>query len=206
MMVSRKFVCSLLLMTVFGLQGCNKKKKAGLPPKMQAPTVAVTLPTEIPLTQEPEETPPPTAEKPPPEQPPKTKPKKPAKNSSSSAKKTNPPANPPATSQPAQGNQTVASAKPPRNPADAAPQTLIAAAVPNAQLVQQKEETTRMVDATENALKGLTRSLSEDEKSMKIQIQSYLQQSRKATTDGDFERAFNLAKKAQLLAEALTKK
>ena len=41
---------------------------------------------------------------------------------------------------------------------------------------------------------------------MKSQIQSYLQQSRKATTDGDFERAFNLAKKAQLLAEALSKK
>ena len=72
--------------------------------------------------------------------------------------------------------------------------------------MQQKEDTTRMVDATENALKGITRSLNDDEKSMKSQIQSYLQQSRKATTDGDFERAFNLAKKAQVLAEALVKK
>ena len=206
MTVTRKFVCALLLLALLGLQGCNKKKKAGLPPQTPAPTVAVTLPTEIPLTQQAEEPPSTVMETPPPEQPAKTKPKKPARNSSSSAKKTNPPANPPATAQPAQGNQTVASVKPPRNPADAAPQTLIAAAVPNAQLVQQKEETTRMVDATENALKGLTRSLSEDETSMKIQIQSYLQQSRKATTDGDFERAFNLAKKAQLLAEALIKK
>src|SRR5271167_342754 len=186
MIVSRKFVCSLLLLALLGLQGCNKKKKAGLPHKTQAPTVAVTLPTEIPLTQEPEEPPPQVAETPPPEQPAKTKPKKPARNTGSSAKKTNSPANPPPASQPAQGNQTVASIKPPRNPAETAPQTVIAAAVPNAQLVQQKEETTRMVDATENALKGLTRSLSEDEKSMKIQIQSYLQQSRKATTDGDF--------------------
>ncbi len=83
---------------------------------------------------------------------------------------------------------------------------MIAAAVPEAQVVRQKEETTRMVDATENALKGITRSLSDDEKSMKSQIQSYLQQSRKASTDGDYERAFNLAKKAQLLAEALVKK
>jgi len=63
-----------------------------------------------------------------------------------------------------------------------------------------------MVDATENALKGINRSLSDEEKSMRSQIQSYLQQSRKATTDGDFERAYNLAKKAQLLADALVKK
>jgi len=63
-----------------------------------------------------------------------------------------------------------------------------------------------MVDATENALKGLTRSLTDDEKSMRSQIQSFLQQSRKATTEGDFERAYNLAKKAQLLADALVKK
>jgi hypothetical protein len=206
MMSTRKFVYLVLLLTLFGLQGCSKKKKAGLPPKTQAPTVAVTLPTEIPLTQEAEEPPRQVAEEPQPLQPAKTKPKKPARSSNSSAKKTPPPANPPATTQPTQGTQTVASAKPLRNPADSAPQTLIAAAVPNAQLVQQKEETTRMVDSTENALKGLTRSLSDDEKSMKIQIQSYLQQSRKATSDGDFERAFNLAKKAQLLADALIKK
>jgi len=63
-----------------------------------------------------------------------------------------------------------------------------------------------MVDATENALKGLTRSLNDNEKAMKTQVQSYLQQSRKATTDGDFERAYLLAKKAQVLAEALIKK
>jgi hypothetical protein len=54
--------------------------------------------------------------------------------------------------------------------------------------------------------RNLSRSLNDEEKAMKTQIQSYLQQSRKATTDGDFERAFNLAKKAQLLADALIKK
>jgi ElaB/YqjD/DUF883 family membrane-anchored ribosome-binding protein len=63
-----------------------------------------------------------------------------------------------------------------------------------------------MVDATENALKGISRQLSDDEKSMRTQVQSFLQQSRKATVDGDFERAYNLAKKAQLLADALIKK
>jgi hypothetical protein len=206
MTAAHKFVCSILLLTLLVTQGCNKKKnKAAVPLKMQAPTVAVTLPSEIPLTQEPEETQPPLVEKPTPTPPAKakTKAKKPARNST---KKATPAATPAATPQTTQGNQTVASAKLPENPAEAVPETMIAAAVPNAQLVQQKEDTTRMVDATENALKGLTRSLSDEEKSMKRQIQSYVRQSRKATEDGDFERAYNLAKKAQILADALIKK
>ena len=41
---------------------------------------------------------------------------------------------------------------------------------------------------------------------MVTQVKSYISQSRKATSDGDYERAFNLAKKAQLLADALVKK
>ena len=207
MTIKRKFVCFILLSTLFVLQGCDKKKKkAGPPPKMQAPTVAVTLPSELPLPQGSEAQPAPVQQPPPPAQPAKAKPKKPARTTNSSARKVTPPASTPPASQPAQGTQTVASLKPPKNPADTVPAPVIAAAVPEAQVVRQKEETTRMVDATENALKGITRSLSDDEKSMKSQIQSYLQQSRKASTDGDYERAFNLAKKAQLLAEALVKK
>jgi hypothetical protein len=205
MTVAHKLVCSMLLLTLLVMQGCDKKKKATVPRQGQAPTVAVTLPTEIPLTQEPEEGPAPVVTTPPPAQPAnaKTKPKKPARNSTSTAKKTTPPATAAASTQ---GNQTEASVRPPGNPADAVPETMIAAAVPNAQLVHQKEETSHMVDATENELKGLTRSLSDEEKGMKSQVESYLRQSRKATTDGDFERAFNLAKKAQLLADALVKK
>ena len=205
MTAAHKLVWSILLLTLLATQGCDKKKKAAVPQKAQAPTVAVTLPSEIPLTQEPEQTPAPVVTTPPQEQPAqaKAKPKKPARNSTSTAKKTTPPATPPASTQ---GNQTEASLKPPGNPADAVPETIIAAAVPSAQLVHQKEETSRMVDSTENALKGLTRSLSDEEKGMKSQVESYLRQSRKATSDGDFERAFNLAKKAQLLADALVKK
>ena len=41
---------------------------------------------------------------------------------------------------------------------------------------------------------------------MVTQIKSYIAQSRKATSDGDFERAYNLAMKAHLLADALVKK
>ena len=202
---SRKFVYALILVSLPWLQGCNKKR-AGLPPRAPAPTIAETLPLEIPLPDTTEEPTPPPAkvEIPPPA--PKAKPRKPAKATATTAKKIPAPtpaapASPPP--QAAQSNQTVASLRPPRDPA---PETAIAAAIPNAQLAQQRDDTTRLVDATENALKGINRPLNDDEKAMRSQIQSYLQQSRKASTEGDFERAFNLAKKAQLLAEALTKK
>ena len=139
----------------------------------------------------------------------KSKPKKPAHTT---AKKITPPATPPsapvmAAPLPANTTQTVASLRPPRNPgSDAPPDTAITAAVPSEAVTRQKENTVQIVDATENNLKNLSRQLSDEEKAMKSQIQSYLQQSRKATNDGDFERAFNLAKKAQLLADALIKK
>jgi len=205
MTATRKFVFPTLLFTLLMVQGCNKKK-ASVPPKMQAPTVAVVLPDELPLTEVPEEPTPSVAEVPPPAAPPKTKTKKPARSNPAAAKKTSPSANPPAT-QPAPDSQAAANVRPPKSPAgEAAPETLLAAAVPSAKLAQQKEDTARMVDATENALKGINRNLTDEEKSMRSQIQSYLQQSRKATTDGDVERAYNLAKKAQLLAEALIKK
>jgi ElaB/YqjD/DUF883 family membrane-anchored ribosome-binding protein len=97
--------------------------------------------------------------------------------------------------------------RPPHNPSSEVPPDIaIAAAMPSEALTKQKESTAQIVDATENSLKNLSRQLSDEEKAMKSQIQSYLLQSRKATTDGDFERAFNLAKKAQLLADALIKK
>ena len=185
--------------------GCEKKKKS-LPAKTQAPTVAVVLPDELQLAEAPEEPSTPTVQVTPPPTPPKTKPKKPAKNPPSNAKKTSPPVTPPSQPSPT-STQTVASLHPPKSAeADTGTASALVAAVPNAQVLQQKEDTARMVDTTENSLKGLTRSLSDEEKSMRTQIQSYLQQSRKATTDGDYERAFNLAKKAQLLAEALVKK
>lgn len=197
----RKFVSFSFLSLLLVLLGCGKKKNTGLPHQAPAPTVAVVLPEEIPLTEgEPKESEPPEPESTPPPVPANTKPKKPPKNSSTAKK-----SNQTTSNQSAQNTQTSASARPPKNPADAAPQAAIAAAIPDAKLTQRKEETARMVDATENALKGLTRSLNDDEKAMKTQVQSYLQQSRKATTDGDFERAYLLAKKAQLLADALIK-
>jgi len=203
MIVARKFVSFVLVVGLFFSEACNKKK-ASLPPHSLAPTIAAELPDEIP---ENPEVPAPEVVQAPVEPPPvKTKPKKTPRTA---AKKTTPPASATAAAvnPPANNTQTVASLRPPRNPAsDVPPDTAIAAAVPSDQVTKQKELTAQIVDATENSLKNTSRQLSEDEKAMKTQIQSYLQQSRKATTDGDFERAYNLAKKAQLLAEALIKK
>ena len=208
MILVRKLVTLLLVLGLMFVEACNKKKPV-LPPRSFAPTLAVELPDEIPETPTDEPAAPVVAEKPPEPPPVKTKPKK---TTRTTAKKTSPPVSappPPAAQPPAANNsQTVAALRPPHNnPAsEAPPDTAIAAAMPSAEITKQKESTAQIVDATENSLKNLSRPLNDEEKAMKIQIQSYLQQSRKATTDGDFERAFNLAKKAQLLADALIKK
>jgi ElaB/YqjD/DUF883 family membrane-anchored ribosome-binding protein len=204
--IRRIFVTSFLVLALLLTEACNKKKPV-LPPRSLAPTIGVELPNEIP---EPTEAPPPVVAQVPEEPPPvKTKPKKPPKNTvkkTAPTPSTNSAAATPSTPASATNNTTVASLHATRNPADAAPDTAIAAALPSAEILKQKEKTSQIVDATENNLKNLTRTLSEEEKAMRSQIQSYLQQSRKATTDGDFERAYNLAQKAQLLAEALIKK
>ena len=74
------------------------------------------------------------------------------------------------------------------------------------QLSQQKQTTTQLLDETEKTLNGLNRTLSHDEEEIVNQIRSYVGQSRNATKDGDFERAYNLATKAHLLSDALAKK
>lgn len=206
MIIRRKFVMLLLVLPLVFTEACNKKRPV-LPPRVVAPTIAVELPDEIP---ENPETPAPEVVQAQVEPPPvKTKPKKAPRTT---AKKTTAapvsvPAAAPTQPPPANNNQTVASLRPPHGPGSGTPpDTAIAAAMPSEAVTRQKENTAQIVDATENSLKSLSRQLSDEEKSMKSQIQSYLQQSRKATTDGDFERAFNLAKKAQLLVEALIKK
>jgi hypothetical protein len=202
----RKFVISLLVLALLLTEACNKKKPVP-PPRSLAPTLSVALPDEIP--ENPEAPAPVVAQAPVTPPPVKTKPNK--KLARSAAKKTAAPASPaPAPASPpapATDSQTVASLHPHGSAAsEIVPDTAIAAAMPSEAIIKQKESTAQIVDSTENSLKNLSRHLSEEEKSLKTQIQSYLQQSRKATADGDYERAYNLAKKAQLLAEALLKK
>lgn len=189
-----------------------------LPAQTPAPTLAEALPDEIP--EKPEEPTPEVVQAPVVTPPVKSKPKKPTRTATGNNKKTvAPPVSTPApptpapaaaslpTQDPGANTQIVATARTPRTAApESTPDLAIAAVIPSKTVSKHEEETARMVDATENTLKGINRSLSDDEKAMRTQIQSYLQQSRKATADGDVERAYNLAKKAQLLADALIKK
>jgi len=219
MNITRKLVTSLLLLVLLATEACTKKK-ASLPPHGgQAPTIAQTLPEEIPEETAAIET---SEQAPRPKEPEQQK--KPAKkNTKVTTKKATPSANttsaaaqpatsapaqtPPTQNPPPQNTQTVASLHPPHNNAtpDTTPEMTVAAAISSDRANKQREDTTRMVDTTENKLKGLNRQLSDEEKSMRTQIETYLQQSRKATADGDYERAFNLAKKAEVLADALIK-
>jgi len=93
---------------------------------------------------------------------------------------------------------------PPANPAI---EVAIGPDVTSPEAARDRQSTTQSLDATEKDLKRVEgRSLNSDEQAMLAQIRAYIGQSRKAITDGDYERASNLAKKAQLLTDELLKK
>ncbi|MGA3318424.1 MAG: hypothetical protein ABSC64_18550 [Candidatus Korobacteraceae bacterium] len=198
MNIWRQFVASVLALLLLLNVAC-KKKKPQLPPQAQAPTISVPVPDEISETAPPP--PPPQQEAPvveaqKPKPPPRHR-KKPAQPPASS------PENAPATST---GNATVAAAHPPPSPAESAPDIAIAADVSSQQVSQQKQTTAELLAATEKNLKSANRKLNHDEQAMVAQIKTYIDQSRKATSENDFERAYNLATKARLLSDALVKK
>jgi outer membrane biosynthesis protein TonB len=204
MNIWRQFAATVLGLSLLLSVAC-KKKKPLLPPQAQAPTVSVPVDTEI--SQAPPAAPPEPQQQanvtPAPEKP-KTPPrhrKKPSAQPPPSAPESapaNPPSNP--------GNTTVAVSHPPPNPAGGAPDTAIAADASSQQVNVQKQNTTELLAAAEKNLQSVNHTLSHDEKAMVAQIKTYIEQSRKATSDKDFERAYNLATKARLLSDALVKK
>ena len=75
------------------------------------------------------------------------------------------------------------------------------------QAARDRQSTNQSLDTTEKDLKRLDgRALNSDEQAVLTQIRAYISQSRKALTEGDYERASNLAKKAQVLTDDLLKK
>ena len=198
MNIWRQLAASVLVLSLFLSVAC-KKKKPQLPPQAQAPTISVPVPDEIseaaPLPPEPKQ------EVPAPE------PQKPKSQPHHRKKPAQPPASSPDTT-PANGNSnsTVAAAHPLPNPAEVAPDTAIAADVSSEQVSHQKQTTAELLAATEKNLTSVNRKLSHDEQAMVAQIKTYIAQSHKATSDNDFERAYNLATKARLLSDALVKK
>ncbi len=203
MTFGRQFAISSLVIVLLALAGCAKKKPH-LPPQAKAPadTVAVPLPDEIS-----EAAPPPPQPAPQPPPPPQEQPKPKPATRKKQKKQPQPPAVNQSTPAAGSNNTTVAASHPPPNPAaEAQPDVAIAADVTRAQLSQQRQTTAQLLDATEKTVSGLNRTLSHDEEEVVNQIRSYVAQSRKATQEGDFERAYNLATKAHLLSDALVKK
>lgn len=208
MIGKRQIVIGLLVPLLTLEVSCHKKQgAASLKPPGPAPTIAQSLPDEIPtepLPQNPAETA--KAEEPPP-LPKKSRPrKKPPSNASNQAKTSQPPAA--TTTAPQTSTQTTtAELHPPASPANPAAEVAIGPDVSSAEAARDRQSTNQSLDATEKDLKRLDgRTLSSDEQAMVTQIRAYISQSRKAITEGDYERASNLAKKAQLLTDELLKK
>jgi len=207
MKLSRQLVAMPFLALLFAV-GCQKKPPQ-LPTQAKAPVELV--PSALPVEISEDVPPPPPQEEATPQPPPEEEPK--PKTSTHHRRK---PAQPPATTQSGAtaptagagtGTTTVAAARPPANPAaPPPPDTAIAADVSSAQLSQQKQTTAQLLDETEKTIGGLNRTLSKGDEEIVGQIRSYVAQSRSATKDGDFERAYNLANKAHLLSAALIKK
>jgi len=203
----RQLVLGLLLPLLFLEVSCHKKQtaqKPKLPGPAQAPTLTQTLPDEIqsiPLPETPAE----TASVPPVEKPkPKRRPsKRTTTPATSSQAKGNESSN--SASSPGQTGET-ASLVPPPNPAESAAAITVGPDVSSPEAARDRQSTTQLLDSTENQLKRVdTRNLTADQKAMLSQIRAYIGQSRKAITDGDYERASNLARKAQLLTDELIK-
>lgn len=76
---------------------------------------------------------------------------------------------------------------------------------PSPELASQLAATEQLLQGTENAIKGITRPLSQNEQAMLAQIRDFVKQSRDATKENDFGRARNLAVKAHLLSDELVK-
>lgn len=199
----RQFVWGLLVLLLTFQLACHKKQAAKLKLPGPAPTLTQTLPDEIqpePMPAKPEETA--KAQEPPP-LPKKTKSRKKA----SAAGNTQAKANPPATqTQPQQtAPTTTAEIHPP--PPNAAAEVAIGPDISSAEAARDRQSTTKLLDTTENELKRVdSNNLSSDQQAMLAQIRTFISQSRKAITDGDYERASNLAKKAQVLTDELMKK
>ena len=67
------------------------------------------------------------------------------------------------------------------------------------------QNTEQLLQAAEGNLRKVTRQLSDGEQAMLRQARNYIAQSRSASQEGDLERAYNLAMKANLLSGELAK-
>jgi hypothetical protein len=207
MICKRQLVVCLLGPLLLLEVSCHKKptaSKARIAGPAQAPTLTQTLPYDI----QPEPVPSSAQEstdakaasqKPQPKRRPRTSAHKGPVTTPASPQAS-------ATSTGSSPDTAAAAMHAPSNPADI-PEVVIGPDVSSTEATRDRQSTNQLLDSTENELKKLpNQGLSSDQQSMLAQIRAYINQSRKAISDGDYERASNLAKKAQLLMEELTKK
>jgi outer membrane biosynthesis protein TonB len=136
----------------------------------------------------------------PPAQKPKPKPRKPAAHKpppvTAQAPPTEPKAEPP--------KQEAAQPEPTR-PAAPDNSVQITAAVPPSAAQSQRQSTEQLLRSSKAKLESVTRALNDDERAMASQARDYIAQSNQAMQQGEVERAYNLAVKASLLADELSK-
>ena len=189
---------ALALALVF-TSGCNRNKNRQIQPQATAPVISVP-PTAQPSPAPPVQiTPPPatSAETGVIPQPSSSQPS--AKPQPQRTRKTTPaaPKQPPP---PAQATAAPPAQKPPAIGGNEG-QVQIATQVPQG----TAQNTEQLLQTAESNLRKVTRQLSDGEQAMLRQVRNYIAQSRSATQDGDLERAYNLAMKANLLSSELAK-
>jgi len=194
---------ALVLALAFA-SGCSRNKNRQTSPQATVPAIAVP-----PTAQAGQHPAPPVQTTPPPatsaetgaiRQPSASQAKAKPKPQKNSARKTAP-----AAAKQAPTAQVAPPAQPsPQKPPAAASsegQVQIAAQVPQG----TAQNTEQLLQAAEGNLRKVTRQLSDGEQAMLRQARNYIDQSRSASQDGDLERAYNLAMKANLLSGELAK-
>jgi hypothetical protein len=187
---------ALMLMLAL-LAGCGGKKAASLSPTVIAAVPAPTPSPTPPPT--PSAGPPPPVNVEPPNVPPELPKPQPELQAPTVAKHTTPAPAPPPSSEQSQ-HVTV-----PPGPSLPVPGQL-SAALSRDDVMERRTTTAQLLEGAELNLKNLNRSLSNDEKAVLQHIRSYIKQSRDASDMGDVDRAYNLALKAHLLSEELSKR
>jgi len=188
------------------LCGCEHKKQPLIVPQQQPPTVA---PSPTPA---PEATPPQTAEQP--EKPQETQPSGEQPNSAQAQQKdAGKHPRKPSPRKPANGEKS--STEVARNNSskkvvqaektDPVPTPGPIAPGPTPVETHSQASTDQLLQLAESNLNGIKRTLSKEEEAMRAQIKEFITQSRKATTENDPARAYNLALKARVLSDELVK-
>jgi hypothetical protein len=194
-------LCALLLLVL--APACHKRS-AGAAPQVLVPSIE-SEPPPLPETATPYPVGPiPLPEAAPPETPAKAA--KPASKGHKPAARKPTPAKPaaPSKAEPAKAE----TGKPEGNGSEGGENggaAQITAEVPAAAAQSKTHKAEELLHHSEAKLAGLGRSLNESEQAMAQQARTYIDQSGEALRSGDIERAYNLAMKASLLANELTK-